>query len=77
MASGKAEDSILDACKVLKVRAHICVPRVGDIILSLLAEAYGSRFSIHPSATKKYRDLRQLYWWPRIKREIVEYVAKY
>ncbi|WMV54619.1 hypothetical protein MTR67_048004 [Solanum verrucosum] len=29
----------------------------------ILEEAHGSRYSIHPGATKMYLDLREIYWW--------------
>ncbi|KAJ9557272.1 hypothetical protein OSB04_011886 [Centaurea solstitialis] len=41
---------------------------------TLLEEAHKSRFSIHPGATKMYRDLRADYWWPGMKREVARYV---
>ncbi|GKB50631.1 putative reverse transcriptase domain-containing protein [Tanacetum coccineum] len=39
-------------------------------------EAHTSRYSIHPGADKMYHDLRDLYWWHGIKRDIAEYVSK-
>ncbi|GJV62669.1 putative reverse transcriptase domain-containing protein [Tanacetum coccineum] len=39
-------------------------------------EAHTSRYSIHPGADKMYHDLRDLYWWPGMKRDIAEYVSK-
>nr|GFA16274.1 putative reverse transcriptase domain-containing protein [Tanacetum cinerariifolium] len=39
-------------------------------------EAYTSRYSIHPGADKMYYDLRNLYWWPGMKRDIAEYVSR-
>ena len=42
----------------------------------ILEEAHGSRYSIHPGATKRYHDLRELDWWDCLKRDIVEYVVK-
>ncbi|GJX63061.1 putative reverse transcriptase domain-containing protein [Tanacetum coccineum] len=36
-------------------------------------EAHTSRYSVHPGADKMYYDLRDLYWWPGMKRDIVEY----
>ncbi|GJU92226.1 putative reverse transcriptase domain-containing protein [Tanacetum coccineum] len=39
-------------------------------------EAHTSRYSIHPGADKMYHDLRDFYWWPGMKRDVVEYVSK-
>ncbi|GJT19505.1 putative reverse transcriptase domain-containing protein [Tanacetum coccineum] len=33
-------------------------------------------YSVHPGADKMYYDLRELYWWPGMKRDIAEYVSK-
>jgi hypothetical protein len=33
-----------------------------------LEEAHKSNFSIHPGTTKMYQDLKKEYWWPGIKR---------
>ncbi|KAD6453660.1 hypothetical protein E3N88_08366 [Mikania micrantha] len=41
-----------------------------------MEEAHKSRYSIHPGATKMYRDLRVNYWWPGMKRDIAKYVEK-
>jgi hypothetical protein len=34
------------------------------------------RYSIHPGSTKMYHDLRQQFWWTRMKREVACYVSK-
>ncbi|GJS96036.1 putative reverse transcriptase domain-containing protein [Tanacetum coccineum] len=39
-------------------------------------EAHTSRYSIHPGADKMYHDLRDLYWWPGMKKDIAEYVSR-
>ncbi|GKC17485.1 putative reverse transcriptase domain-containing protein [Tanacetum coccineum] len=39
-------------------------------------EAHTSRYSVHPGADKMYYDLRGLYWWPGMKRDIAEYVSR-
>lgn len=51
----------------------LCTIELKEVILR---EAHDSLFSMHPSGTKMYRDLRELYWWPGMKREIVEFVSK-
>ena len=50
--------------------------RVDDLINTILTEAHSSRHSIHPGATKMYRDLKKHFWWSRMKRDIVEFVAQ-
>ena len=39
-------------------------------------EAHGARYSIHPSATKMYQDLTEIYWWSGMKKDIATLVAK-
>jgi hypothetical protein len=42
----------------------------------ILDEAHLSKFSMHPGSTKMYLDLRQNFWWTRMKKEIAGYVSK-
>ena len=42
----------------------------------MLTEGHNSRYLVHPGATKMYQDLRRSFWWPRMKRDIAEFVAK-
>ncbi|GJW15641.1 retrotransposon protein, putative, ty3-gypsy subclass [Tanacetum coccineum] len=39
-------------------------------------EAHKSKYSVHPGADKMYYDLRDRYWWPGMKKDIVAYVSK-
>ncbi|GJZ02192.1 reverse transcriptase domain-containing protein [Tanacetum coccineum] len=39
-------------------------------------EAHRSKYYVHPCVNKMYYDLRDRYWWPRMKKDIVEYVSK-
>jgi hypothetical protein len=34
-----------------------------------LKEVHESRFAILPKSTKMYRDLKEFYWWPNIKKK--------
>ncbi|GKB06513.1 putative reverse transcriptase domain-containing protein [Tanacetum coccineum] len=47
-----------------------------DVRMVILNEAYKSRYSVHPGADKMYHDLRDMYWWPGMKRYIAIYVIK-
>ncbi|GKD27041.1 putative reverse transcriptase domain-containing protein [Tanacetum coccineum] len=39
-------------------------------------EAHATRYSVHPGADKMYYDLRGLYWWLGMKKDIAMYVSK-
>jgi hypothetical protein len=42
----------------------------------MLDESHTSRYSIHPGSTKMYHDLRQQFWWTRMKRKAAHYVSE-
>jgi hypothetical protein len=52
------------------------VPKREALKKKILNEAHTSRYSIHPGSTKMYHDLRQPFWWMRIKRETARYVSQ-
>ncbi|KAA3470026.1 DNA/RNA polymerases superfamily protein [Gossypium australe] len=57
-------------------RDRICVPRNSELIQNILNEAHSSCLSVHSGSTKMYNDLKQLYWWHGMKRDISELVSK-
>ena len=61
---------------VLLYQGRLCVPDVGELRKHILAEAHNSRYSMHLGATKMYRDLREVYWWNGMKRNIADVVSK-
>ncbi|MCF8701880.1 hypothetical protein L3054_10855 [Corynebacterium sp. MC-10] len=60
----------------LLFRGRLCVPDVADLRRQVMGEAHFARYSIHPGTTKMYHDLRCLYWWDGMKRDIAEFVAR-
>ena len=60
----------------MRIKGRVCVPGVYDLTHTILTEAHSSRYSIHPGATKMYRDLKQHFLWSRMKRDIVDFVAQ-
>jgi len=66
----------LDHKGVLWFDNRIVVPKDHQLRRQILDEAHLSKFSIHPGSTKMYQDLRQHYWWTRMKREIAKYVSE-
>ncbi|GKA35506.1 putative reverse transcriptase domain-containing protein [Tanacetum coccineum] len=55
---------------------RIWISSVGGVRKLIMDEAHTTRYSVHPGADKMYYDLRDLYWWPGMKRDIVDYVSK-
>ncbi|GKA78552.1 putative reverse transcriptase domain-containing protein, partial [Tanacetum coccineum] len=51
----------------------IRVPLKGDVRTLIIDKAYKSRYSIHPGADKMHYDLKDRYWWPGMKKDIVVY----
>ncbi|GKE61491.1 putative reverse transcriptase domain-containing protein [Tanacetum coccineum] len=52
---------------------QIWVPLNGEVRTLIMDEALKSKYSIHPGANKMCYDLRDRYWWPRMKKDITEY----
>ena len=73
---GEAKEAIMDEEGFLRIKGRVCVPRVDDLIHTILTEAHSSGYSIHTGATKMYRDLKQHFWWSRMKCHIVDFIAK-
>lgn len=41
----------------------------------ILREAHESPYSIHPEGTKMYRDLKKIFWWQGMRRDIAYYIS--
>ncbi|GJU12738.1 putative reverse transcriptase domain-containing protein [Tanacetum coccineum] len=54
---------------------RIWIPSVGGVRKLIMDEAHTSRYSVHPGADKMYYDLRDLYWWPGMERDIAKQEA--
>ncbi|GJT60819.1 putative reverse transcriptase domain-containing protein [Tanacetum coccineum] len=54
---------------------RIWVSLVGSIRTLIMDEAHASRYSVHSGADKTYYDLRGMYWWPCMKKDIATYVS--
>jgi hypothetical protein len=63
-----------DAEGTLWFKERLVVPKREALKKKIMDEANISRYSIHPGSTKIYHDLRQQFWWTRMKREVARYV---
>jgi hypothetical protein len=53
----------------------MCVPDIESLRETILKEAHDLDYSIHPSSTKMYQNLKQIYWWYGLKRDVAAHVA--
>jgi hypothetical protein len=74
--AGKANCFSKDDQSIVWFNNRIVVPKNDVVRQQILDEAHLSRYSIHPGSTKMYHDLKQHYWWTKMKIEIARYVAK-
>ncbi|KAL0560351.1 hypothetical protein IC582_000752 [Cucumis melo] len=74
--AGQAVEFSLSSDGGLLFEGRLCVPSDSAIKTELLSEAHSSPFSMHPGSTKMYQDLKRVYWWRNMKREVAEFVSK-
>jgi hypothetical protein len=56
-----------DAEGTLWFKERLVVSKREALKNKILDEAHTSRYSIHPRSTKMYHDIRQHFWWTRMK----------
>jgi hypothetical protein len=72
----KEIDFRIDESDVLWFKNWLVVPKVPKLRQLILDEAHLTRFSIRPRSNKMYHNLKQRFWWTKMKIEIAQYVAK-
>nr|GEU89095.1 putative reverse transcriptase domain-containing protein [Tanacetum cinerariifolium] len=63
----RKEDNELYFVERIRVLAY------GNLITLIMNEAYTTKYYVHPGADKMSYDLRDLYWWPGMKKDIFMY----
>ncbi|WVZ80276.1 hypothetical protein U9M48_027767 [Paspalum notatum var. saurae] len=66
----------LDDQGVLWFKNRLVVPKDMELRKKILNEAHTSVLTMHPGSNKMYQDLKQKFWWTRMKREIAKYVSE-
>ncbi|KAM2751249.1 hypothetical protein EV2_000439 [Malus domestica] len=56
--------------------SRMYVPNNMELKKAILNEAHISAYAMHPGGTKMYHTIRPFYYWPGLKREIVEYESR-
>ncbi|WVZ90087.1 LOW QUALITY PROTEIN: hypothetical protein U9M48_036418 [Paspalum notatum var. saurae] len=66
----------LDDQGVLWFKHHLVVPKDMELRKKILDEAHTSMFTLHSGSKKMYQDLKQKFWWTRMKREIAKCMSE-
>jgi hypothetical protein len=74
--NGKQRDFSLDSEGTLRCGSRLCVPNNDELKKEILEEAHSSPYAIHPGSTKMYKDLKENFWWPNMKREVAQFVSQ-
>ncbi|KAL0536899.1 hypothetical protein IC582_025862 [Cucumis melo] len=74
--AGQTAEFSLSSDGGLLFERRLYVPSDSAVKTELLSEAHSSPFSMHPGSTKMYQDLKRVYWWRNMKREVAEFVSK-
>ncbi|WJX17476.1 hypothetical protein P8452_07389 [Trifolium repens] len=72
--SGQGGDFNIGNDGILRFQERLCVPQNTEIRKLILEEGHKSKLSFHPGATKMYQDLKKMFWWFGMKKQIAEYV---
>ena len=74
--SKKSKEFEVSTDGVTTFQGRLCVPEIGDLREEILIEAHRIPYSVHPGATKMYKDLKKHYWWPGMKNDVVKHVEQ-
>ena len=72
----RINEFMVDSKRVLRYRDQLCVPNVQRLKRSSLKETYHARYTVHPKITKMYQDLKQLYYWEGMKKDVANIVNR-
>lgn len=61
----------------LKFGDRLCILTNFDLKKENLEETHYSCYGVHLGGTKIYRDLKAIYWWNYMKRDIATFVSQY
>ncbi|XP_074298169.1 uncharacterized protein LOC141628989 [Silene latifolia] len=65
-----------DESGLIKFQTRVCVPNDKEIKERILTEAQATPYSIHPRGDKMYEDLKVVFWWSGMKKQIADFVAR-
>nr|XP_027082193.1 uncharacterized protein LOC113704493 [Coffea arabica] len=73
---GETLDFKLGSEGVLRFRDRIVIPADEELRKGILEESHRSKYTIHPGVTKMYHDVKGLYWWEGLKKDVAAFVQR-
>ena len=67
---------VLELDGLLRFLGRIYVPLLDELRTMILSEAHRAPYSAHRGVKKMHADLRHLFYWSRMKRDISDFVAR-
>jgi hypothetical protein len=65
----------MDDVGVMYFRDRLCVPNDKELKKKILDKGPKCQYTIYPRETKMNQDLKKVYWWPRMKKDLTHYVS--
>ena len=72
MKEDKEPDFLEGTDGILRYKGRICIPSDLEIKKMLLDESHKSNLSIHPGTTKMYQDLKKMFFWHEMQKEVAQ-----
>jgi len=76
MKEEETKQFLVDENRILWFKDWLVIPKNRELQNQILSEAHSSKLSIHSSSSKMYQDLKPLFWWTKMKKEIAAFVAR-
>ncbi|XP_070055516.1 uncharacterized protein [Nicotiana tomentosiformis] len=61
----------------LRYQGRLCVPNVDGLRERIIIEALTFWYFVHLGSTKMYNDLKEVYWWNDMKRNVADFVERF
>ena len=58
------------------MQGKLVLPESMELRRELFDEAHRARYTVHPGATKMYKDLRRSFWEKHLRRDVSIYVSR-
>ncbi|KAI9112320.1 hypothetical protein K1719_016843 [Acacia pycnantha] len=76
ISRGETQDHDLSPSGLVRYKKRVYVPPVDELRRKILDEAHKSKYTLHPGMVKMYQNMKSELWWPGLKKDVAQYVAR-